>query len=255
VPTSVPGNGSEHKTPGAANFEIRAPCGTMLGMFPGRLRVGTLAITAVLGLGACARTVVTSPPRPVAIGSEETGLASWYGHPYHGRPTSSGEVYDMHDLTAAHRTLPFGTRLLVTNLDNSHTAEVRVNDRGPFIEGRILDLSYGAASLLGAVGPGVIPVRLHVVGLPGSPTSETAPAGPARGFSVQLGAFVDRDRADRLREAVRREGSAATVSEAEMGGETVYRVRVGPYPDRSSAQAAARRLASRGYLTLVVAEP
>jgi rare lipoprotein A len=99
------------------------------------------------------------PPAPEII----TGRASWYGEPHHGLVTASGERYDMYALTAAHRTLPFGTRLRVTNLDNDRVVEVRVNDRGPVIPGRILDLSYAAARRLGAVGAGVIPVSIVVL--------------------------------------------------------------------------------------------
>ena len=101
-------------------------------------------------------------------GSGMSGQASWYGHPHHGRTTSSGEIYDMHKLTAAHRTLPLGTRVLVTNRDNGRTVEVRINDRGPFKRGRILDLSYAAAKRLGAIGDGVIPVTLKILPSSGS---------------------------------------------------------------------------------------
>jgi rare lipoprotein A len=100
-------------------------------------------------------------PRPKDF--EETGEASWYGRQHHGKRTASGEAYDMHKLTAAHRTLPLGTRVLVTNLENDRTVEVRINDRGPFIRGRMLDLSYAAAQRLGAVGAGVITVGLKVL--------------------------------------------------------------------------------------------
>jgi rare lipoprotein A len=93
----------------------------------------------------------------------QTGRASWYGEPHHGRVTANGERFDMHALTAAHPTLPFGTRLRVVNLDNGREIEVRVNDRGPSTPGRILDLSYAAARALDAVGAGVIPVRLTVL--------------------------------------------------------------------------------------------
>src|SRR5437762_3762354 len=120
----------------------------------GSLLTGLAAIALLLVTG-CARTAVTSPPRPAVLGAEETGLASWYGYPHHGRRTASGEIYDMNELTAAHRTLPLGTRLLVTNLANGRSVEVRVNDRGPFVKGRILDLSYAAARTLGAEGTGV----------------------------------------------------------------------------------------------------
>ena len=123
-------------------------------------------------------------------------MASWYGAPHHGRRTASGEVFDMNQLTAAHRTLPFGTRLLVTNRDTNQSAEVRVNDRGPFVEGRILDVSYAAGRLLGAVGPGVIPVRVRVLSLPARSSSGDGP------FTVQIGAFTTRARAEALRDAV-----------------------------------------------------
>jgi rare lipoprotein A len=101
---------------------------------------------------------------PAAVGrSVQTGYASWYGQQHHGRRTASGETYDMHELTAAHPTLPMGTRLLVTNLRNGRSAEVRVNDRGPVVEGRIIDLSYAAARRVGAIDHGVVPVRVRVV--------------------------------------------------------------------------------------------
>jgi rare lipoprotein A len=218
-------------------------------MHRGSLRFTVLVATALLMLGACARAVTTSPPRSPVLGSEERGLASWYGYPHHGRRTASGEVYDMRDFTAAHRTLPLGTRLMVTNVDNGQVVEVRINDRGPFVEGRILDLSYGAARILGAVGSGVIPVRLRVIALTGG---EGPPAVSSVGFSVQFGAFTSRARADRLRETVERDGGQATVSEAVVRGETLYRVRTGPYPDQAAARAMAHRLATRGYLTVVV---
>jgi rare lipoprotein A len=99
---------------------------------------------------------------------EETGEASWYGHPYHGRRTASGEIFDMYQMTAAHRTLPFGTWVLVENSANGQSVKVRINDRGPFRSRRILDVSYAAARALGALGPGVIPVRLRVIASPGA---------------------------------------------------------------------------------------
>jgi len=211
-----------------------------------------LAVVTVLVLGACARAVVTTPPVPLRMGAEEMGLASWYGNRHHGRRTASGEVFDMNDFTCAHRSLPLGTRLMVTNLDNGQVVEVRVNDRGPFVDGRIVDLSYSAARALGAVGSGVIRVRLRIIGLP-----KPAPAGsgiesPRRGYSVQLGAFASRASAESLREAVERDGGGATVSAAPVGGEAYYRVQVGPYADRLAAEAGAQRLAARGYLAVLV---
>ena len=104
----------------------------------------------------------TAPPA-VHAGDTETGVASWYGVPYHGQRAASGEIYDMEQLTAAHRTLPFQTVVEVTNLDNGKRVTVRVNDRGPFVKGRILDLSHAAAQKIGMIGPGTARVRLKVV--------------------------------------------------------------------------------------------
>src|SRR5437868_8843988 len=104
---------------------------------------------------------------PVArIGSTQTGVASWYGHPYHGRRAADGEIYDMEKMTAAHRTLPFGTWLRVTNLSNGKTVNVRIIDRGPFVKGRILDLSHAAAVSMEMIGPGTAKVKLTVIAVP-----------------------------------------------------------------------------------------
>jgi rare lipoprotein A len=109
---------------------------------------------------------VVRPSPPPSASAERTGEASWYGRPFHGRRTASGEVYDMYKLTAAHPTLPFGARVRVTSLSNGRSVEVRINDRGPAVRGRIIDLSYAAARAIDSVGAGVFPVRLRVVALP-----------------------------------------------------------------------------------------
>ena len=115
----------------------------------------TLAVSLLLLLGACASTPDNSAGR-----YSETGLASWYGKPYHGRPTASGERFNRHDLTAAHRTLPFGTVVEVKHLGNGKTVKVTINDRGPFVKGRILDLSEAAAKRLNMLNEGVARVRV-----------------------------------------------------------------------------------------------
>lgn len=132
----------------------------------GRRSRRLLWVVAILGIGGCVAPPskpVTSLPPPQHPVEVITGRASWYGRAHHGLLTASGERYDMNALTAAHRSLPFGTRLRVTNLDNGEVVEVRINDRGPVIPGRILDLSYGAARRLGAVGAGVIPVSFTIL--------------------------------------------------------------------------------------------
>lgn len=192
---------------------------------------------------------MVSPPRPVFVGYEETGEASWYGHPFHGRRTASGEVYDMSQMTAAHRTLPLGSRVVVENLVNGRAAEVRITDRGPFTGGRILDLSQAAARLLGAVEPGVIPVRLRVIGLPGSTVGTRSGA-----FSVQVASFTSEHRAAVLKDILDRAWADTYVQRAELGGRTVYRVRVGKAATRSEAQGLAQRLTAAGYEVIVMEE-
>lgn len=132
-----------------------------------RRRGGTAAASAALialvllsGCGGKRSKSYTPFGKP---GYTEIGLASWYGKPYHGRKTSSGERYDMHEMTAAHRTLPFGTWVEVTALATGRDVRVRINDRGPFVKGRIIDLSYAAAKKLRMVKEGVVEVRMVVV--------------------------------------------------------------------------------------------
>jgi len=209
-----------------------------------------LALVGVLLLvEGCARAVVTAPAPPVTVGWEEIGEASWYGHPYHGRRTASGEVYDMAQMTAAHRTLPFGAWILVENRLNGRTTEVRVTDRGPFVGDRILDLSAAAARVLGAIGPGVIPVRLRVIALAGGASRVATGA-----FTVQVAAFTTEDRARALRDQLEPGWPAARVQRAEVAGRTLWRVRVGPYATREEAERQARRLAGAGYDALVTGE-
>ncbi|HYK59995.1 MAG TPA: septal ring lytic transglycosylase RlpA family protein [Bryobacteraceae bacterium] len=140
---------------------------------------GAVAIVAALltfaeGCGKRVSAHAPSPPKPAPIGWTQTGIASWYGAPYDGRPAASGEIFDTHKLTAAHRSLPFETWVEVTNLQNGERVRVRINDRGPFIDGRIVDLSFAAADAIDLVRPGVSKVRLKVIRAP----KEDAPANP-----------------------------------------------------------------------------
>lgn len=129
-----------------------------------------LLLVAVTVLGGCRTLGPPLPPDPLppppAEGWSEEGVASWYGRPFHGRTTASGERYDMEAMTAAHQTLPFGTVVHVTNLENGLSTRVRINDRGPFVSGRILDLSRRAAREIGLLDPGTAPVRITVVEAP-----------------------------------------------------------------------------------------
>jgi rare lipoprotein A len=127
------------------------------------IRQALRIVGAVWLLGACS---IVTPPTEAPDGPVRTGRASWYGEAHHGKPTASGEPYDMHAMTAAHRTLPLGTWLLVENARNGKTVRVRVNDRGPYVDGRVLDLSLAAARVLGGVGEGVMRVRYRVIDPP-----------------------------------------------------------------------------------------
>lgn len=180
-------------------------------------------------------------------GESQTGQASWYGPDFHGKLTSNKEIYDMYDMTAAHQTLPFGTRVMVTNLENGRAATVRINDRGPFVGGRIIDLSYAAARVLGLVGPGTASVRLDVL-------RDASPPPGGGGWSVQAGSFISKDNASRLaRELEQRGYQGVKISAYETPAQVYYRVRVGA-SDEASARALALRLNADGYVVLVLEE-
>jgi rare lipoprotein A len=119
------------------------------------------------GLSGCgrkaSRPATPNAPKTVRKGWSQEGIASWYGVPYHGRKTASGEVYDMYQMTAAHKTLPFGVVVEVRNKTNARKVEVRVTDRGPFVKGRIIDLSRAAAEAIELIGPGTAPVKIKVI--------------------------------------------------------------------------------------------
>lgn len=125
------------------------------------------ALIAAAGCGRRATVQIPAPAKPAPVGWTQTGVASWYGAPYDGRRASSGEIYDMRQLTAAHRTLPFDTFVEVTNLQNGKHVTVRINDRGPFVDGRIIDLSFAAADRIGMLRAGTVRVRLKVIPAPG----------------------------------------------------------------------------------------
>lgn len=166
-------------------------------------------------------------------GFRQQGIASWYGKKFHGRRTSSGETYDMYQLTAAHKQLPLPTSVEVKNLDNGRTVRVRVNDRGPFHENRVIDLSYAAALKLGMVENGTAFVEIRALGAGARPATTTAdaPAGtpPASDVYIQVGAFQDRNNARRLHERLSRVAPGKVqVREIMTAGGRLYRVQIGP---------------------------
>jgi rare lipoprotein A len=193
---------------------------------------------------ACRKKVSTAkPPR---IGATETGIASWYGHPYHGRRAANGEIYDMEKLTAAHRTLPFDTWVEIRNLTNEKKVAVRITDRGPFIDGRIIDVSHAAARAIELIGPGTARVRLTIIA---PPPREELP--PVEIFAVQTGAFHDRARAERARSDMEaRFGRARIVERA--ASPTLWRVLVGEEQTIEAAAALAERIEAGGTNAFVV---
>ncbi|MBZ5541341.1 MAG: septal ring lytic transglycosylase RlpA family protein [Acidobacteriia bacterium] len=180
----------------------------------------------------------------LAVTHTEEGNASWYGVPFDGRRASNGEIYDMNRMTAAHRTLPFDTMLRVTNLSNGRSATVRVTDRGPFVENRIIDLSLAAARELDMVGAGVVPVRLEVLSGP----------DPSLGFfTVQVGAFRDRSNAERLRDRLSAAYSPIFIQSYDSPDGLFYRVRVGRSKDEEAARQLGESLRAReGFTPFVI---
>ncbi len=192
-----------------------------------------------------------APPAVSApVGSTEEGIASWYGPPYHGRQAADGEIYDMEKLTAAHRTMPFNTWVRVTNLSNDRSVDVRITDRGPFVDGRIIDLSKAAARQIELLGPGVGRVRLQVISAPHPDTDvvsgqiSAAPNAPVTlgdFYAVQIGAYSIHDNAEQLRAKFADEyGTGQLV--VRSGNPTLWRVLVGKAPSVAEAQDLAARL-------------
>lgn len=192
-------------------------------------------------------------PIPSAQGYNEQGIASWYGPDFHGRRTSNGEIYDMHAMTAAHKTLPMNTMLLVKNVENGKQTVVRINDRGPFIRGRIVDLSYKAAQKIGAVTNGTARVEIVALaernksknGRPGSLIYSDLRAGE---FYVQIGAFGQKINAIKLQNRFTEAGHT-TVIQKYFGPQSIlYRVQVYAGKEIHLAQRAEKALLNHGYI-------
>lgn len=194
--------------------------------------------------GAPAPTKRGKNVAPAVVGWTEQGNASWYGNPFNGRRSSNGEVYDMYKLTAAHRTLPFETMVRVTNLSNGKSTVVRITDRGPFVDNRIIDLSLAAAREVESVGPGVVPVRLEVLG------NVDVTGGF---FTVQIGAFRDRSNAERLRDRLSSTYDPIFIQQFPLADGMFYRVRVGKISGEDAARQLADQLhAKENFTTFVV---
>lgn len=226
----------------AGGIGARTPARPRRRAFPVRsgIRLGIVALPLALTVAGCAgtRRAPASAPGAARVGAVESGEASWYGIEERGNPTANGEPMDPGAMTAAHRTLPFGTVVEVTDRETGQSIRVRINDRGPFRAGRIIDLSHEAARRLGIVARGVAPVTVTVV--------ERAPESV---FSVQVGAYRAESGAAALAERLRAAGFPARVSPRAAG---VHRVRVGRYGSRAEADRIRRELRSLGHEALVV---
>jgi rare lipoprotein A len=197
----------------------------------------------------------TYRPLHTATGYRQRGYASWYGPGFHGKRTSNGEVYDMGKMTAAHKTLPMNTWVKVTNLANQKSEVVRVNDRGPFVDGRIIDLSRAAAAKLGVIGPGTAKVEVVALGYKkagrapsGRPGDYRPPASYRAGpFTVQVGAFANESNAWRLAARLRPAYGQVAVVRYDRGDQVFHRVRVGKVEELAEAEKLQARLRGEGF--------
>ena len=211
----------------------------------------------------------TSGAQPSPTTRVQVGMASWYGKEFHGRPTASGEIYDMYQPTAAHLTAPLGTYALVTNLENGQSVRVRINDRGPYKRPRILDLSYEAARQLDLVHPGLGRVQIEFLAEPTlvvQPTVTPVDTSPdqrnsvqvfetsgTQPFAVQVGAYQDQNNAVWTQKTLTAMYPNVWISMAPEGTQPLHRVRLGPFNNRDEAERIVHTVKARGYTALVVA--
>jgi rare lipoprotein A len=224
---------------------------TFSGLFP-LLRIPLLfalsSVAFLFLLTACSTTREEARPGAGYV------VASWYGPEFNGKPTASGETFNMYAHTCAHRRYPFGTVLRITNVANGKAVECTVNDRGPFVSGRDIDLSYASAKEIGLIGVGTGSVYLEVAGRDDSYIKKVKVETQGRPgpFAIQVGSFADSSNADRLRKALDLEYDEVSIQEAQIRGRQFYRVRVGRFDSLRKAISFAGKLGFEGYPTLVV---
>lgn len=222
------------------------------------MRKFLVSIILILPLSYSCSIYSTRPTRPVepvvtdpvAIKGQQSGIASWYGNEEHGKQTASGEVFNKHDHTAAHKTLPLGSLVRVVNLENGRDVIVKINDRGPFIAGRIIDLSYASAKSIDIIETGTAKVKIEVISYPKSALGTFNPV-----FTVQVGSFKDRKKAYALKSDIGNKfDDAIRVITYKYNGSVFYRVRVGKYGKRRDAEKLAYDLKGVGYKGKVIQE-
>jgi rare lipoprotein A len=179
-------------------------------------------------------------------GFVQAGIASWYGSDFHGKKTSNGDTYDMYAMTAAHKTLPFGVYVRVSNRNNARETVVRINDRGPFVTGRIIDLSYSAAKDIGVVASGTAPVKIEALGyldatVKGKTTYRPPVSYDSGSFGIQVGAFSNLENARRMAEVIKQLYGTSSIRDSIVNGTIFYRVRAGNYTSLKEAEKARER--------------
>ncbi|PYS04666.1 MAG: septal ring lytic transglycosylase RlpA family lipoprotein [Acidobacteria bacterium] len=210
-------------------------------------------VCAVVLFSACGhKKIQVKAPQSGPVSSKDLeGLASYYAEPYHGRRTASGEIFDTYQgMTAAHRTLPFNTLVRVTNKTNGREVDVRINDRGPWVEGRVIDLSVRAARQIDLVRTGVVPVKLKVLSREALKVPTPSPI-PGPVFAVQVGAFEDERAAENLKKRLEVKYASVTI-QTFPGEKTLYRVRVGREPNLQAAEKLASQLEKQALKGFVV---
>lgn len=213
------------------------------------MRACALILTGAVVASCAARRAAPPSPTPVAsFRPSVVGIASWYGPGFDGHRTSSGEIYNQEDLTAASIIFPLGARLMVTNLANGRAVEVTINDHGPYVKGRELDLSHRAARALGMIGPGTARVRMDVM--------RTPSGGPAIGerYYVQVGSFSNAANARRMGERLAAHYRDVRVVEADAGESRFYRVRMGAFASREAARERAAMVTRMGVPVIIITE-
>ncbi len=213
-----------------------------------RTRPYYLLVLLLLVVGCSIPSTKVRVPRLPEVPLSQMGIASWYGPGFHGKPTASGSIYNQNDFTAAHQTLPLGTRVMVTNMENGSATEVTINDRGPFAKDRIIDLSYAAAQALDMIGPGTALVRVDVIDSP-------VPIGTIRAslnYTLQLGSFSQLENAQQLRDQLAKSFTGVTINSLKSRDATYYRVNLGSFPSRADAEERARQVAQAGYSVIIM---
>lgn len=221
----------------------------------GGKRIALIALSASVAamLAACssAQAPRPAPSVPAPNGASAVmGVASWYGPGFDGHRTSTGEIYRQDELTAASTVIPLGSRAMVTNLDNGRSVEVRINDHGPFVKGRKIDLSHEAARVLGILKPGTAHVRVDVLSVPGG----SRPVGTPMRYYVQVGSYSQQANAERVKGRLCSRYDDVTIEKINAGSRCFFRVRMGAFDSRDAAEMRARQSSRFGYPLIIVSE-